>query len=349
MFDGQGCIENTTDNKAVTPAYQLVAGTAWLFARDEHDQAFDYLFVDEAGQVPLANVIAMSRSTKNLVLLGDQMQLEQPIQGAHPGDSRLSALQYALKDVDKSTSEEIVFHPEVQRDFGIFLGESWRMHPSVCSFISESVYEGRLGAYIDCGRQKIAVPPEPELIDVECGIKFLGIEHEGNCQQCDEEVAVVRSVYDEMLGRLFTNRKGETRPLETSNLLFIAPYNAQVRALQAALPADARVGSVDKFQGQEAPVCSLSLCSSFGEYGGRGLGFILDQNRINVAISRAQCLAVVVGDPRIANTPAGSLSEMKLLNLFCKLLGYRAPDGRNADAPVRNRTKPEGSPNEPRR
>ena len=85
-----------------------------------------------------------------------------------------------------------------------------------------------------------------------------------------------------------------TRPLALDDFLFIAPYNAQVRALQAALPAGARVGSVDKFQGQEAPVCILSLCSSYGEYGSRGLAFILDRNRINVAISRAQCLAVVV-------------------------------------------------------
>jgi superfamily I DNA and/or RNA helicase len=105
------------------------------------------------------------------------------------------------------------------------------------------------------------------------------------------------------------------------DFLFIAPYNAQVRALQRALPDGARVGSVDKFQGQEAPVCILSLCSSFGEYGSRGLGFILDRNRINVAVSRAQCLAIVVADPRIANTDAGSIEEMKLLNLFCKLTG----------------------------
>jgi len=103
------------------------------------------------------------------------------------------------------------------------------------------------------------------------------------------------------------------------DFLFIAPYNAQVRALQAALPQGARVGSVDKFQGQEAPVCLLSLCSSYGEYGSRGLAFILDRNRLNVAISRAQCLAVVVADPRIAGTAAGSLEEMMLINLFCKL------------------------------
>ena len=151
------------------------------------------------------------------------------------------------------------------------------------------------------------------------GIVFSGVEHDGNIQQSDEEVERVKAIYDELHGRLYTAKDGSTKPLALEDFLFIAPYNAQVRALQAALPAGARVGSVDKFQGQEAPVCILSLCSSYGEYGSRGLAFILDRNRINVAISRAQCLAVVVADPRIASAVAGSIDEMKLINLFCKL------------------------------
>jgi superfamily I DNA and/or RNA helicase len=123
-----------------------------------------------------------------------------------------------------------------------------------------------------------------------------------------------------MLGRLYTAKDGSIRALGLQDFLFIAPYNAQVRTLKSVLPFGARVGSVDGFQGQEAPVCILSLCSSFGEYGSRGLGFILDRNRLNVAISRAQCVAVVVADPRIANTAAGSIEQMMLLNLFCKLV-----------------------------
>jgi uncharacterized protein len=110
--------------------------------------------------------------------------------------------------------------------------------------------------------------------------------------------------------------------LALEDFLFIAPYNAQVRALQSVLPNGARVGSVDRFQGQEAPVCILSLCSSFGEYGSRGLAFILDRNRINVAISRAQCLAVVVADPRIESAIPSSLDEMMVINLFCKLADH---------------------------
>jgi uncharacterized protein len=123
-----------------------------------------------------------------------------------------------------------------------------------------------------------------------------------------------------LIGCEYTDASRTTRPLELRDFLFISPYNAQVRALEAALPVGARVGSVDKFQGQEAPVCILSLCSSFGEYGSRGLGFILHRNRLNVAISRAQCLSVVVADPRIAESSVGSLDEMRLVNLFCKLL-----------------------------
>jgi len=299
----------------------IIAGTAWLFSRPEWENVLDFLFVDEAGQVPLANVVAMSRATNNLVLLGDQMQLEQPVQGAHPGDAGLSALQYALKDITRSKTDASVFHSVVPADLGLFLGESRRMHPDVCRFISESIYESRLGSLPECANQKIAVPAgDRPLVRIESGIVFKGIEHDGDIQQSDEEVQQVLSIYNEMLGRPFTDKAGNTKPLELNDFLFIAPYNAQVRALKRALPKAARVGSVDKFQGQEAAVCILSLCSSFGEYGSRGLGFILNRGRINVAISRAKCLAILVADPRIADSAAGSIAEMMLLNLYCKLV-----------------------------
>lgn len=307
---------------AASAAYSngIVGGTAWLFTRPEWEGVLDFLFIDEAGQVSLANAVAMARCAKNLVLLGDQMQLEQPVQGSHPGDAELSALQYALKDTKASRPDAPVLHAVVPHDYGLFLGESRRMHPSVCRFISESIYEGRLNAFADCARQKIAVPANANgHITVENGIVFSGIEHDGDIQQSDEEVERICAIFKELLGRQYTDKDNKTRALALNDFLFIAPYNAQVRSLQAALPANARVGSVDKFQGQEAPVCILSLCSSYGEYGSRGLGFILDRNRVNVAISRAQCLAVVVADPRIAGTPPGSLDEMTLINLFCKL------------------------------
>jgi uncharacterized protein len=155
---------------------------------------------------------------------------------------------------------------------------------------------------------------------IESGIVFSGVEHDGDIQESDEEVVRVKAVYDEMLGRAYTSKDGTTKALALDDFLFIAPYNAQVRALKSALPKGARVGSVDKFHGQEAAVCILSLSSSYGEYGSRGLRFILDRSRINVAISRAKCLAVVVSDSRIANSAADSINEMKLLNVFCKLI-----------------------------
>jgi uncharacterized protein len=322
LFDDNPAFQHIETAPDARDAYSagVVGGTAWVFTRPEWEDALDFLFVDEAGQVSLANTVAMTRCTRNLVLLGDQMQLEQPVQGAHPGDSGLSGLQYALKDVEASRIDAPAFHAVVPTHSGLFLGESRRMHPSVCRFISESIYEGRLGSHADCARQRVS-PSDgfsgPEF--PEHGIVFIGVEHDGNTQQSDEEVERIRSLYSDLLGRSYTASDGSTKSLSLEDFLFIAPYNAQVRALQSVFPGNARIGSVDRFQGQEAPICVLSLCSSYGEYGSRGLSFILDRNRINVAVSRAQCLAVVVADPRIASAAAGSLGEMSLVNLFCKL------------------------------
>ena len=322
VFTDNPKLQYVKTNKEAQDVYGdgIVGGTAWLFTLPEWEGTLDFLFIDEAGQVPLANAVAMARSAKNIVLLGDQMQLEQPIQGTHPGDSGLSSLQYVLKDIKASKPDLPVCHAVVPQGQGLFLGESHRMHPSVCRFVSETVYEGRLVSHLDCAKQEIAVPTEAGLITKASGVVFLGIEHDGNVQQSDEEIEQVRAVYEEMAGRTYTASDGTKRQLNLNDFLFITPYNAQVRALQVALPGGARVGSVDKFQGQEAPVCVFSTCSSYGEYGSRGLSFILDRNRINVALSRAQCMAVIVGDPRIAGAAVGSINEMMLLNVFCKIV-----------------------------
>lgn len=324
-------ISHLKDGKAGFQAWQsagkvpLIGGTAWLFARDEWiendgDNMLDFLFIDEAGQVCLANAAAVSRATKNLVLLGDQMQLEQPVQGKHPGDSGLSSLQYSLKDVEESKDDAPVIHAVVPDGSGLFLGTSYRMHPDVCDFVSESIYEDRLESFANCSRQRIAIAHTPDaLIKKEHGIVFSPVEHDGDTQYSIDEAERVVAIFEELLGREYTDKDGNTKPLELKDFLFITPYNAQVVRLTSMLPDNARIGSVDRLQGQQAPVCILSLCSSVGEYGSRGLGFILDRNRVNVAVSRAQCLAVVVADPRIANDPAGSINEMRLLNLFCKL------------------------------
>ena len=294
-------------------AYQktcgLVAGTAWPFSRGEWDGVLDYLIVDEAGQVSLANIVGVSLATQNLILLGDQMQLEQPIQGTHPGETGQSALQYYLQG-----------HATIPPELGIFLDRSYRMHPDVCGFISETVYEGRLRSIEETARQRILIDPVRGLVQREAGVVFVGVEHDGNLQASDEEIDLVMRVFQELLGRNYRSKDGSERSLKLEDFLFVSPYNLQVARLRARLPQGAKVGSVDKFQGQEAPVTIFSLGSSFGEYGSRGLAFLLDRNRINVAISRAQCLAIVIGDPRIGLSEASSLEEVALVNLYCRIL-----------------------------
>ena len=191
LFDDNPAFRHVEKAANAKDAYStgVVGGTAWLFCRPEWEDALDFLFVDEAGQLSLANTVAMTRCTRNLVLLGDQMQLEQPIQGAHPGDWGLSGLQYALKDLETSRTDAPAFHAVVPTHSGLFLGESRRMHPSVCRFISESIYDGRLLSHADCARQRVLGSSGlAGCITAEHGIAFIGVEHDGNSQQSDEEV-----------------------------------------------------------------------------------------------------------------------------------------------------------------
>lgn len=289
----------------------VVSGTAWLFTRPEWIGQLDYLFVDEAGQMCLANLVAVSRATKNIVLLGDQMQLEQPIQGSHPGESGSSALGYYLNG-----------HSTIPETLGLFLPESRRMHSAICGFISDLAYEGRLKAAQGNDTQRLLpLPGGTHPLDMlAAGVVFEPVVHDGNVQGSDEEADRIRDLANRLIGRGFFDRDGKSRKLGWNDILFVSPYNMQVRKIRERLPDGARVGSVDKFQGQEAPVVFVSMCSSFGEYGSRGIEFILDQNRMNVAISRAQVLAVVVGDPRIAQTAATNIEGMRRLNLYCRLV-----------------------------
>ncbi|MCB1064816.1 MAG: TM0106 family RecB-like putative nuclease [Verrucomicrobiae bacterium] len=276
----------------------LIAGTAWLFARDDMAGALDFLVVDEAGQVALANLTAMSRVTTNLILLGDQMQLAQPVKGSHPGESGQSALSYYLDG-----------HATIPPNLGIFLPETRRMCPAICGFISDTVYEGRLTSHPSAA--------ESEIDGVAAGISFEPVEHDGNIQESDEEAQRVREIVEDLTGRSYVENGAPARPLSLDDILIVAPYNRQVRNLKRHLPDGARVGTVDKFQGQQAAVVLVSLGSSAGEFGSRGLSFLLDKNRCNVALSRAKCHAVLIADPRIANYGFTSLADMERVNLFC--------------------------------
>jgi uncharacterized protein len=196
------------------------------------------------------------------------------------------------------------------------------MHPEICQFISESVYEGRLTSAPQMALQRIELKPSNRLVAKEAGIQFIPVEHDGNVQASDEEIDHVLTIFQELIGSVYWDSAGKKRALSLADFLFVSPYNLQVNRLRDRLPDNARVGSVDKFQGQEAPVTVLSFGTSFRETGGRGLTFLLDQNRLNVAVSRAKCLVIVVGDPRIAHSEASSVEEMARINLYCRLVGY---------------------------
>jgi uncharacterized protein len=286
----------------------VVGTTAWGFAREDMADQLDYLFVDEAGQVAVANLIAMSRSATNLILMGDQMQLGQPSQGTHPADSGLSVLDYLLHET-----------PTIPDDMGVFLGTTYRMHSKVNRFISEHIYEDKLESYADNDKRIIEVPAGYDgPLNFDAGVTFVPVEHEGNTQASDEEVAEIKSLANALIGRTFHTGKSdlETRAIDWNDILFVAPYNHQVSKLRAALGEQAKVGSVDKFQGQEAPIVFLSMCASDASESPRGLDFLFDKHRINVAISRAQSLAVVVGNPNIGKTSVNRVDQLKLVNLF---------------------------------
>ncbi len=242
-YDGDYIRNVRTADAIVGAPPALVAGTAWLFSEPGLEQCIDYLFVDEAGQVSVANLVAMSTAARNLLLLGDQMQLGQPIQGLHPGDSGKSTLDYLLDG--KAT---------VADDRGIFLPVSYRMHEDVCRFISDAVYDGRLEAHASTQRRCLGIGNIAHAALRPTGIRFWPVEHQGRRQSSPEEVTVVGAILDSLLGQQHTDQEGTTRPIVLDDVLVVAPYNAQVNLLKAKLPAGTRVGTIDKFQGQEAPV-----------------------------------------------------------------------------------------------
>lgn len=227
FFSGCGLIEDTLENDVACSAeFALVAGTAWLFARDELDQALDYLFVDEAGQVSLANLVAMGVSAKNIVLVGDQMQLSQPIQGTHPGGSGVSAMEHLLAG-----------HATVPVDRGIFLAEIRRMHPDICRFVSEAVYDGRLVSEPKTERQRLVLDPaaDPEAL-AATGIRFVCVEHDGCAQKSPAEAERVRAAYEALRGQRWIDEDGVERAIGMKDILVVTPYNMQVNLLQSVLP-----------------------------------------------------------------------------------------------------------------
>lgn len=295
-------IESTDDNKeveAALPDVQLVAGTAWLFSREAMDAQFDYLFIDEAGQIAIADAIAMATCAKNVVVIGDPVQLAQVSQGAHPPGAGVSVLEHLLGA-----------HQTVPPDRGVFLDESWRMHEDVCSFISATMYEGRLHAHPNNQRQRVD--------EWGTGLRFVPVVHEGNRQTSEEEAEVIARLIDRMLGGQWTDRDGNRWPIGPADILVVAPYNAHVRCLRETLPDAIEVGTVDKFQGKEAPVTFFSMATSSGRELPRTLEFLFSRNRLNVAVSRARCLSYLVASPDLLRVVCKTLDQMRMVNALCR-------------------------------
>ena len=297
-------VRATTNDDPALGTAEVVGGTAYFFSRPENRQVFDYIFVDEAGQVGLANMVAMATAARNVVMVGDPRQLPQVVQGSHPHPANLSCLDWMQGGA-----------PAIAPDRGIFLPVTRRMHPDVCRFVSDQVYGGALHSHPDTANQCVSGVDDLPVT----GAHLVPVLHEGNAQMSPEEVSAIAETARTLLKGRWTGRDGVTRPMTEADIIVVAPYNVQVNALRRALPAGIRVGTVDKFQGQDAPVCLVSMTTSSGADMPRGLEFLLSLNRINVAISRAKGLALIFAAPRLLEAKCASVEEMALVNTLCAL------------------------------
>jgi uncharacterized protein len=297
---------NATALGAIGTSCQVAAGTAWLWACPDAFQSVEVLFIDEAAQMSLANVLAVSQAAKTIVLLGDPQQLEQPMQGSHPEGTDVSALNHILG-----------VHATIPADRGLFLEETWRLHPAICAFTSELFYEGRLRSRPGLQYQTIQSSNRIK----GSGLRFLPVLHEGNQSSCPEEADKIRELVADILGSNTTwvDRGGTEAPIGLDDILIIAPYNAQVFELQERIPG-ARIGTVDKFQGQEAPIVIYSMTTSSHADAPRGMEFLYSSNRLNVATSRAKCVCVFVGSPSVFEAECRTPRHMQLANAFCRYL-----------------------------
>jgi predicted RecB family nuclease len=301
----------TGKNERVLQALQageanIAAGTSWMWAREEFEESVDVLFVDEAGQMSLADVVAVSPAAKNVVLLGDPLQLDQPLQGTHPPGIEVSALQHVLGESETMPT-----------DRGLFLAETWRLAPPICRFTSELFYEGRLTWHTGLELQKVTWPDKAGSV----GLWFVPVEHTGNQSSSNEELSVVQHLVAELTqsGVTWTTMEGEQRAVTLDDILIVSPYNAQVFNLAGRMPK-ARIGTVDKFQGQEAPVVIYSMATSSPEDAPRGMEFLYSINRFNVATSRARCACFLVASPRLLEPECKTPHQMKLANALCRYL-----------------------------
>jgi uncharacterized protein len=319
-------VKLTGESSDVAPAlaagtHQVAAGTSWLFARPDMAGALDVLFVDEAGQLSLADVVAIGGSARSIVLLGDPNQLPQVSQGSHPDGAEASALEHLLGEAQT-----------VAQDRGLFLATTRRLHPDICDFISEAFYEGRLEPHAETARQRVG----PGGFVDGTGIRFVPVAHEGNQARSREEADLVAEAIRGLVGRHWTDQRGVTRDLRVDDVLVVAPYNAQVAEIVRRVGDEfgrPRVGTVDRFQGQEAPVAIYSMATSSPEDAPRQMEFLYSGNRLNVAISRAQGVAILVCSPALLRVRCHTPAQMRLANALCRYVEMSGPV-RGAEEPV---------------
>jgi superfamily I DNA and/or RNA helicase len=268
----------------------------------------DVLFIDEVAQMSLANVLAVSQAAKTVVLLGDPQQLDQPTQGGHPDGVDMSALDHMVGS-----------HQTISVDRRLFLEETWRLHPTICAFASELFYEGRLHPRQGLELQTI----RSTSVLHGSGLRYRPVAHAGNQSSSPEEAEVVRALVSDFLASnpSWINRDGHECSLTLAHILIIAPYNAQVFELQTRLPG-ARIGTVDKFQGQEAPLVIYSMTTSSHADAPRGMEFLYSVNRLNVATSRAKCICVLVASPAVFEADCRTPEQMRLANAHCRYLEW---------------------------
>ena len=291
---------------ALRTGVSVGGGTAWLWSRPEAFETADVLFVDEAAQMSLANVLAVSQAAKAVVLIGDPQQLDQPMQGSHPDGTDVSAFDHIL------TGEQTI-----SPDKGLFLKETWRLHPDISAYTSELFYVSKLSSRAGLEKQiiKAAGPISGS------GLRYLPVEHDGNQNSSPEEAQALSTLVKEILesDATWVDRDGRERPVTLDDIVIITPYNAQVFEIRQRLPG-ARVGTVDKFQGQEAPIAIYSTATSSHADAPRGMEFLYSLNRLNVATSRAKCVSIMVSSPRLFESECRTPRQMQLANAFCRYL-----------------------------
>lgn len=282
------------------PSGCVIGGTAWDFANPDRvpPGSLDLLVVEEAGQFCLAYTIAASGAARNLLLLGDPQQLPQVSQGTHCEPVDESALGWLIDGA-----------ATLDPALGYFLAQSWRMHSQVCEPVSRLSYGGQLTS----NRERT---DSRRLDGYAPGVHELLVDHEGNSTDSLEEAEVIVAEITELLGTPWSDEHG-ARPLGAGDVLVVAAYNAQVVRIRGRFEAvglgDVLVGTVDKFQGREAPVVFFSLAASSAEDAPRGISFLINRNRVNVAISRAKYAAFIVRSPRLTDfLPAGPAGLVEL-------------------------------------